>query len=166
MRKFIRHPTCIPIDIAVDEASAFVDDDFAVTPDTVVHDAVAPDAVVPVAKPVSMVNISAGGLAFRLLHPVALGAKMTISMPQVWPDYTARGTVVWCREISTGFEAGVQFGEADEAFKARMVAQFCQIEDYRRDIREKEGRLLSSEEAAKEWIVQYAEEFAETIGWQ
>ena len=47
-----------------------------------------------------------------------------------------------------------------------MVAQFCQIEDYRRDMAETEGRLLSSEEAAKEWIVQYAEDFADTIGWQ
>ncbi len=156
MRKFIRHPTCIPIEIAVSEsaligaeANTFLDQ-----PDPRQSEAA------------SMVNISAGGLAFSLLHPVSVGAEMTISMPQVWPDYAARGRVVWCRQNSAGFEAGVQFVEADEAFKARMVAQFCQIEDYRRDIREKEGRLLSSEEAAREWIVQYAEEFADTIGWQ
>jgi hypothetical protein len=155
MRKFIRHPTCIPIEIAVNE-SALIGEE------TVAEEESVPNA----ADAATMVNISAGGLAFSLLHPVSVGAEMTISMPQVWPDYAARGQVVWCREHSEGFEAGVQFVEADEAFKARMVAQFCQIEDYRRDVREKEGRLLSSEEAAREWIVQYAEEFAETIGWQ
>ena len=142
MRKFIRHPNCIPIDIAVDESCS---DEEGAT--------------------VTLVNVSTGGLAFSLLHPVNIGSRLTISMPQVWPDYTASGTVVWCREASQGFEAGVQFDQPDEAFKARMVAQFCQIEDYRREIREREGRALSSEEAAREWIVRYAEEFANTIGW-
>jgi hypothetical protein len=114
----------------------------------------------------TMTNISAGGLVFELLHPVEVGARLTISMQQVWPGYTARGTVAWCRQVNDGYEAGIQFNETTEAFKARMVAQFCQIEDYRRDMAESEGRLLSSEEAAREWIVQYAEEFADTIGWQ
>ena len=150
MRKFIRHPTSIPIEIAVEDLASADAEASATGSD----------------MEANLINISAGGLAFNLLHPVAIGTRLTISMPQVWPDYTAQGTVVWCRECNTGFEAGVQFGEANEAFKARMVAQFCQIEDYRRDIHQKEGRRLSSEEAAKEWIVQYAEEFAETIGWQ
>jgi hypothetical protein len=153
MRKFIRHPTCVPIDIAVGKAVALEAVGSKPRP------AVA-------AEEVTMINISAGGLAFALNHPVAVGAPLTISMPQVWPDYSARGTVVWCREKGKDYEAGVQFAEANEAFKARMVAQFCQIEDYRREMREQHGRLLSSEEAAQEWIVQYAEEFAETIGWQ
>ncbi len=142
MRKFIRHPNCIPIDIAVDETSGAGND-----------------------GTVQLINVSAGGLAFSLLHPVTTGARLTISMPQVWPDYSASGTVVWCREARAGYEAGVQFDEPDEAFKARMVAQFCQIEDYRREMREREGRALSSEEAAREWIVRYAEEFADSIGW-
>ena len=85
-------------------------------------------------------------------------------MPEVWPDYSATGKVVWCREASLGYEAGVQFDVPDESFKARMVAQFCQIEDYRRELREREGRNLSSEEAAREWIMRYAAEFADTMG--
>ena len=149
MRKFIRHPSCIPIQIAIDEGGA---------------GAAEADSHVP--SEVNMTNVSAGGLAFTLLHPVSNGARITISMPEVWPDYSATGTVVWCREAASGFEAGVQFPEPDESFKARMVAQFCQIEDYRREMREREGRSLSSEEAAREWIVRYAEEFANTIGCQ
>jgi hypothetical protein len=148
MRKFIRHPAAIPIDIAVDEQVA--------------------------APPVNQENISAGGLSFKLSKPVPVGAQLSISMPQIWPDYSATGTVVWCREDEeeeeeedgNAYEAGVQFVKSNEAFKARMVAQFCQIEDYRRDINHSEGRRLSSEEAAREWIVEHAEEFAESIGWQ
>jgi hypothetical protein len=154
MRKYVRHPTCVPVDIAIEGPSL-----------RVVESADEPQPV-ETATSATMTNISAGGLVFELLHPVEVGARLTVSMLQVWPGYTARGTVAWCREVSGGYEAGVQFCEASEAFKARMVAQFCQIEDYRRDMAESEGRLLSSEEAAKEWIIQYAEDFADTIGWQ
>ena len=150
MRKFIRHPTSVPIEIAIEELDSGDTGDGA--------DGVDASA--------NLINISAGGLAFNLLHPVSIGARITLSMPEVWPNYSAQGTIVWCRECNTGFEAGVQFNEPNEAFKTRMVAQFCQIEDYRRDMHRKEGRRLSSEEAAREWIVQYAEEFAQTIGWQ
>jgi hypothetical protein len=115
----------------------------------------------------TMLNITAAGLALAVLHPVAVGAQLTISMPEIWPDYKACGTVAWCSEAGQGFEAGVLFGHSNEAFKARMVAQFCQIEDYRREMRDSEGRLLSSEEAAREWIVQFAEDFRErTLDWQ
>jgi hypothetical protein len=140
MRKYIRHPASVPINIAIDPATD--------------------------SSAANLKNISAGGLAFQLLEAVPPGSQLTISMPQIWPDYSARGTVAWCRESNAGFEAGVQFVESDEAFKARMVAQFCQIEDYRRDIHDSEGRNLTSEEAAKEWIVRFAGEFAESIGWQ
>jgi c-di-GMP-binding flagellar brake protein YcgR len=142
MRKFIRHPASIPIEIAVDR-----------------------DAEEAAASDANLTNISAGGLAFYLFEAVSLGSNLTISMPDIWPNYSASGTVVWCRESNAGFEAGVQFLESSEAFKARMVAQFCHIEDYRRDVHRSEGRNLTSDEAAREWIVQYAGEFAETIGW-
>ena len=141
MRKFIRHPTQVPIDIDVDDAKVGLVDS-------------------------SLLNISAGGLAFRVESDLCPGTRVTISMPELWPDYFAHGHVAWCREHQGGYEVGIQFSQADESFKARMVAQFCQIEDYKRAICQKEGRHLSSEEAAAEWIGRYAEEFADTIGWQ
>jgi c-di-GMP-binding flagellar brake protein YcgR len=141
MRKFIRHPTQVPIDIEVDETGLDNIDS-------------------------TLLDISAGGLAFRVPRALSVGTKLTISLPDLWPDYHARGYVVWCHEFSGNYEAGIQFSEADEAFKARMVAQFCQIEDYKREMRLNEGRMLSSEEAAREWIGRYAEEFAQTVGWQ
>jgi len=141
MRDFIRHPAQVPIDIDVDDAEPdFIDS--------------------------RLVNISAGGLSFVVPQSLPVGARLTISLPELWPNYQARGNVVWCRQVNGHYEAGLHFSEADEAFKARMVAQFCQIEDYRRSMQLNEGRQLSSEEAAREWIGRYAEEFAETIGWQ
>ena len=141
MRAFIRHPASVPIEIEIDEAA-------------------------PGLANATLLNISAGGLAFRVPHTVSNGSQLTVSLPEIWPDYQARGYVVWCRAESEYHVVGVQFAEANEAFKARMVAQFCQIEDYKQAIRQNEGRMLSSEEAARELICRYAEEFAETIGWQ
>lgn len=143
LRKFIRHPSCVPIEIAVEAASG---------------------RERPQSGSGRSLNVSAGGLAFQLRQPVALGSRLTISMPEVWPNYCASGRVVWCREVQAGYEAGVEFQEANEAFKARMVAQFCQIEDYRRAVLENEGRELSSEAAAREWIMLFAAEFADTMG--
>ena len=141
MREFIRHPTWVPIDIDVDAAELDPIDS-------------------------TMLDISAGGLAFVVPGPLGVGTKLTISLPDLWPDYQAQGHVVWCREYGGNYEAGIQFSEADEAFKARMVAQFCQIEDYKRAMQLNEGRQLSYEEAAQEWIGRYAEEFAESVSWQ
>ena len=45
-----------------------------------------------------------------------------------------------------------------DAFKTRMLAQVRQIRKYK-EILEKQGRYLSIEEAAMEWINRYAAEF-------
>jgi hypothetical protein len=48
-----------------------------------------------------------------------------------------------------------------EDFLARMKAQCHQIERYRLDVLRNEGRELSPDEAALEWIERYAEGFDE-----
>jgi len=55
---------------------------------------------------------------------------------------------------------GVEFLDQDILFRLRMVEQICHIEQYRRTVRESQGRVLSSQEAAIEWIERYAEAFA------
>jgi hypothetical protein len=47
-----------------------------------------------------------------------------------------------------------------DPFAGRMEAQCCQIRRYRREVLSKEGRHLSHDEAALEWIERYAENFA------
>ena len=79
----------------------------------------------------------------------------------VEPAFEARARVAWCRprRDGGGYEVGVSFLDAEDVFRARMVAQVCYIEDYRRSIARAEGRELSSEEAAGEWIAKYAHNF-------
>ncbi len=48
----------------------------------------------------------------------------------------------------------------DEAFLARMQAQCEQIEAYRLDVIRREGRVLSLDQAAREWIARYAHDYS------
>ena len=50
--------------------------------------------------------------------------------------------------------------QKDDRFLARMESQCFQIERYRWEVRRTEGRLLSQDEAAREWIQRYAADFA------
>ena len=51
--------------------------------------------------------------------------------------------------------------ETGEAFEARMKAQCEAIEQYQSHAVQEEGRELSLEEAAREWIDQFAGSFAD-----
>ena len=56
-----------------------------------------------------------------------------------------------------------QFDEdviAQDAFTVRMQRQCRQVEQYRQSVLQNEGRYLSKDEAAAEWIEQFAEGFA------
>jgi hypothetical protein len=133
MRHFIRHPVDVPIEVNTegDEPSAFH-----------THD------------------ISVGGLAFHTSFAVSPGRRIEIRIPYVQPAFEARARVVWCRPSELhGYELGVSFLDAQDAFLARMVEQICYIEDYRKTVQRMEGRQLSSEEAAMEWIDKYAGRF-------
>jgi hypothetical protein len=46
-----------------------------------------------------------------------------------------------------------------EAFESRMAEQLCHIESYRRRVSLLEGRELSPDEAASEWIIEYAQRY-------
>ena len=104
-------------------------------------------------------NVSHGGLAFvSELCPVE-GATIEIAIPDVDPPFQAHARVAWCRPEADAFLVGVQFLDATDAFRARMVEQVCTIERYRDSVREEEGRELTAQEAAAEWIGKYAGRF-------
>ena len=136
MRKFVRHPSSIPIDLAVGRA--------------------------PDCRPPELRNISNGGFACAIDEPIAVGTTVQLRIPVVWPDYRGCGVVVWCRPVPPRYEIGIEFG-AQDLFKTKMVEQLCQIESYRQRIRSDEGRELDSEQAAQEWIARYAKEFSESF---
>lgn len=135
MRQYIRHPIDIPIEISIDQegaGSAFQTQD-----------------------------ISLGGLAVHSDVAVEPGSLIEVRIPYVQPAFVARALVAWCRPRrgGSGHEVGVSFLDAQDVFLARMVTQICYIEDYRKSIAREEGRELSSEEAAGEWIAKYASKF-------
>jgi hypothetical protein len=105
-------------------------------------------------------NVSEGGLAFVSDACLDADVPIEVRIPEVDPPFEAQAKVVWCRPEEDGrYLVGVQFLDAKDEFKARMVEQVCTIEKYRKDVLEQEGRELSAQDAATEWITRYAGKF-------
>lgn len=132
-RAYIRHPSNIPIRIA--SAARDLRDERRLN------------------------DVSFGGLSCGFSTYVEPGSVIWINIPLVKPPFKARGKVVWCQWRADGYDLGVEFMDADDAFRARMVEQVCHIEHYRDKVRVTEGRELSAEQAAREWISRYAADF-------
>jgi hypothetical protein len=132
-RKFIRHTAGVPIEVRpVDGRSARVQES---------------------------VNVSAGGLSFVSETDFAPETVLLVRISEVDPPFEAHARVAWTRPEDQGFCIGVQFLDASDAFRARMVEQVCSIERYRCEVEEDEGRTLSAPDAAAEWIRKYAGRF-------
>jgi len=101
-------------------------------------------------------NLSTGGLAFRCDLHFEPDSILAIRIPQLNPPFEAEARVAWYAERKGRFEIGVEFLIQNDALVAHMVEQVCHIENYKKEILRKEGRKLSSEEAANEWISKYA----------
>lgn len=133
MRNYIRHPIGIPIHVYQGRHNC---------------------------EQVKVRNLSVGGLCFITNVLLKVGAVVELLIPFVKPDYKGAGVIVWRREQSpTEFEVGVRFASDDEFFRVRMMEQVCQIEAYRQRLLTEEGRELSTEQAALEWIGKYAATF-------
>jgi len=133
-RKYIRHPSDIPIEIISRRAGKDSE------------------------KILS--NISFGGLCFKSGIAFEKGDVVKIKITNVRPPFEAEGRVMWCSAGGPGeFDVGVEFTGEGDAFRARMVEQVCRIEKYRQDALKLEGRSLTGSQAALEWIIKYADKF-------
>ena len=137
MRHFMRHPADIPIEISAGDPSASRS---RTTPATSVW----------------------AGWRFTAQHEVDPGSVIALSIPVVRPVFSTTARVVWCRAGESGYELGVEFLDPEDAFRARMVEQVCHIEEYRHAVQRDEGRLITAEEAAMEWIEKHAAQFPAT----
>lgn len=108
------------------------------------------------------INVGHGGLAFQSRFCPAVGEILQIRIPTVTPAFEGRARVAWCRPESGVYLVGVQFLDATAAFRSRMVQQVCSIENYRREVEQLEGRVLTAAEAAAEWITKYANRFPDS----
>ena len=137
IRKFIRHPVDVPIQVTAE----WVEDDIDDTMDQ------------------TITNVSLGGLAFVSHKPLKVLDRVQICIPFLESNNTLVGNVVWCERSSHGYEIGVEFEKSRDVFRLRMIEQICHIEHYRKEILLQEGRELTTQEAASEWISKYADDF-------
>ncbi len=133
MRKYIRHPADIPIDVMLEEG-------------------VSGDSE-------RLNNVSVGGLSYFSKRAMEKGSFVQVRIDSVEPAFEARAQVVWCKRHRRHFEIGLELLSSDDTYRARMVEQICHIEHYKRQVKRTEGRELSGSEAAMEWIAKYAKTF-------
>jgi len=132
MRHYIRHPSSVPILFSVESGGSARE---------CLHD------------------VSAGGLCFEARIRLEPGTEIHLAIPVRRPPFEADAVVAWCHTTDAGFRVGVRFSGEESVFALRMVEQVCHIEHYRQDVLKREGRELSSEQAAAEWIARYADKF-------
>ncbi len=137
IRRYIRHPTDVPIRVTLDLVGDNRDDSDDET----------------------LTNVSLGGLAFISRQPLKVDQMVQVSIPMLKQDNQLSGKVVWCEQSQNGYEIGLEFEGSKDVFRLRMIEQICHIEHYRKEVKLAEGRELSSEEAADEWITRYAGDF-------
>jgi hypothetical protein len=137
IRKFIRHPSDVPIQVASDWTELEFDE----------------------ASEQTLTNVSLGGLCFISPDPLEVFDRVRISFPILNPDSFLVGNVVWCEESQEGYEIGLEFESSKDVFRLRMIEQICHIEHYRKEVAQVEGRDLSTQEAAEEWISKFAGDF-------
>jgi hypothetical protein len=134
MRQFIRHPSDVPIEI-----QSAPDDGYIRR---------------------SVKNVSFGGLAFSSDAAIEPETIIALRFPYLKPAFEVPAArVAWCQNEGGQYTVGGQFLDSEEAFRVRLVEQICHIENYRREVAQGEGRELTSEEAALEWISRFASSF-------
>lgn len=138
MRRFIRHPVNVPIEVS--------------------------DGQVCLEDSTHTSDIGLGGLAFHFDKKLQPGTMVHIKIPHIYPTFESDAKVIWCRDRLNGTDLAVEFLTVDDAFKARMIEQICYIENYRHIANSDEGRTLTFEEAAMEWIDKYAADFPSLLG--
>ena len=134
-RRYIRHPSDIPIEYSMTDESR------------------------PQQHPLT--DIGKGGLSFHVEEPLPPGQRLQLCIPSIRPDLHIESIVTWCEKDQTGYQIGIRFLNDEDRFTMRMVEQICYIETYRQQILDQDGRELSAAQAAEEWIARYAGEFPE-----
>lgn len=137
-RRYIRHPVEVPIEVEVARAQD--------------------------RRHERLRNVGAGGLCFHAKDPLDSATRVRIRIPAVDPSFEVEGWVVWCNPADRGFDIGVEISQSADDYRLRMVEQLSHIENYRRLVEKRDGRRMSAEQAAREWISRYADEFARGAG--
>jgi hypothetical protein len=136
IRRHIRHVTGIPIEVNLDYHKSYKAEDDTIT------------------------NVSLGGLCFIADDRLDINEPIQVRFPVLNRETSLDGKVVWCNKIDKGYEVGLEFDDPDEVERLKMIEQVRHIEQFREEVESREGRKLSGEQAAREWISRYAGEFS------
>jgi len=140
IRKYIRHITGVPIEVSLDY-----------TPVNIVD-----------SEDDTITNVSLGGLSFIANDRLDIDNHIEVRFPILSKDSVLGGKVVWCEKTARGYEVGLEFDDPEELDRLKMVEHICHIENYKKEIENREGRQLNSEQAAHEWISRFAGDFSAT----
>ncbi|MDF3863104.1 PilZ domain-containing protein [Pseudomonas denitrificans (nom. rej.)] len=133
MRQFLRHPCDFPVELVIRKQTFL--------PRQRLH------------------NISLGGVACNSPRGFRRGTSIELRIPLLGDSACYPGVVAWSRKQNSDYRVGIAFIDEDTLFRARMVEQVCQIEQYRRQREQASGSSLPFEELALEWIAQNAADF-------
>ena len=133
-RKFLRHPSDIPIEVT--------------------------EVNMPFeGEREKLQDVSLTGLSFVCKNCPEKGSVIRFRIPVVDPVFEIEGRVAWVTKGEEGYRVGVEFLGLNDAFRGRMVEQVCYIEHYRKKLSKERGEEVSSEEAGVDWIKKYAADF-------
>ncbi len=138
IRRHIRQITGIPIKITLDYTPRDFDND----------------------KDDTITNVSFGGMSFIANDRFQINQKIRVKFPILNSRAALTCKVIWCNKSKRGYEVGLEFDDAEEVERLKMIDQISDIENYRKRMESIEGRPMNSEQAAREWIKQYAGEFS------
>jgi len=137
IRRHARHVTGIPIEVTLDFNHGY-------------H-----------AENENITNVSSGGLCFICSDRLHQNESVQVRFPVLNREHNLEGKVVWCNKTAMRYEVGLEFDDPEEVERLKMIDQICQIESFRQDLEKREGRKLSGEQAAREWVSKYAGDFEE-----
>ena len=136
IRRHIRHVTGIPIEVSLEYQQCYRAEDDTIT------------------------NVSLGGLCFIADDRLEINESIQVRFPVLDEETRIDGKVIWCNKKAQGYEVGLEFNDPAEVERLKMIEQIRQIENFRNEQERREGRKLSSEQAAREWISRYAGDFS------
>ncbi len=109
-------------------------------------------------------NISRGGLSFNSMVELRHGAVIRLRIPPRRPVFEVLGKVAWCKKMALQYVVGVEFINANDKARSHIIEMVFRIDDYQRQLLAQEGRNLTAQQAALEWIEKYSADFAGGTG--
>lgn len=137
VRAFIRYPSDVPVEVEPCEAVN--------------------GRAHPSVSGIGSARPTPGGICFPFEQRLEAGAlvHVTVRAPRGAEEFTVK--VAWTLREGLRYLTGARLLDEHDACRARLVAQLCLIDAYRRT-EQAGGRELDEDTAAREWIARHAHE--------